>query len=227
MNSIKKDFSLMTILLIPVAIALNVVGGQIAAALALPLYIDSIGTILAGVLAGPWVGLVTGILSNVVNGIFQPNFFPFAIVSGIIGLVCGILSRKKMFTNWWKIIISILLVTLVGVIIGSPIVMYVYGGITGTGSTYITALMMASGQQLFTSVFTSQIFTEILDKGLSIIIAYIIIRAMSDRILVKYPCGEQFMRHRAQTASDAPTAPPISTAPESTEKLDLSDDEDK
>ncbi|WRS28853.1 ECF transporter S component [Oscillospiraceae bacterium MB08-C2-2] len=223
MNNIKKDFSLMTILLIPVAIALNVVGGQIAAALALPLYIDSIGTIMAGILAGPWVGLVTGVLSNVINGIFQPNFFPFAIVSGIIGLVSGFLSRKEMFTKWWKIVVSILCVTLVGVIVGSPIVMYVYGGITGTGSTYITALMMAAGQNMLTSVFTSQVFTEIADKGLSIVLAYIIIRAMSDRILVKYPCGAQFMKHQAKVAVSAPSG--VAPTAINAEKLDLSDDQ--
>ncbi|WP_020611759.1 ECF transporter S component [Sediminispirochaeta bajacaliforniensis] len=204
--SVKDDFTLMSTLLIPVAIALNVVGGQIAAVLALPIYIDSIGTILAGILAGPWVGLVAGILSNVINGIFQPNFFPFAVVSGVIGLVSGILSRKHMFTTWWKIIISILCVTLVGVVVGSPIVMYVYGGITGNGSTYLTALMLATGKTLFTSVFTSQVFTEIADKGLSIIVAYIIIKAMSDRILVKYPCGEQFLKHKKAAAVEAPVA---------------------
>lgn len=107
MNSIKKDFTLMSILMLPVAVALNVVGGQLAAVLALPIYIDTIGTILAGILGGPWVGLVAGVLSNCINGIFSPNFFPFAIVGGAVGLTCGLLSRKKMFNRLWKVIVSI------------------------------------------------------------------------------------------------------------------------
>lgn len=194
--NIKKDFTLMTILLLPVAVALNVVGGQLAVALGLPIYLDTIGTILAGILGGPWVGLVAGVLSNLINGIFSPNFIPFAIVGGAVGFVSGLLSRKLMFSKPWKVVVSILVVTLVSIIIGTPIVTYVYGGITGTGSTYLTAFMLATGQSMFKSVFTSQLVTEISDKGLSIIIAYLIIIAMSERMLVNFPCGEQFVKNK-------------------------------
>ena len=46
-----------TIVLIPIAIAINIVLGQtVSAALKLPIYLDSIGTILVGVLAGPIAG---------------------------------------------------------------------------------------------------------------------------------------------------------------------------
>lgn len=208
MSSIKKDFTLMTILLLPVAVALNVVGGQIAAALALPIYIDTIGTILAGILGGPWVGLVAGVLSNCINGIFSPTYFPFAVVAGAVGLACGILSRKGMFSRIWKVIVSILIVTLISIIIGTPVVIYVYGGITGSGSTYMTAFLLAAGQSLFTSVFTAQVFSEISDKALSIIVAYLIIIAMSPRILVKYPCGEQFAQMKKKKGTPQGAVPP-------------------
>ena len=45
------------IVLIPVAIGINYVGKTIAALLKLPLWIDSLGTILASMLAGPIVGV--------------------------------------------------------------------------------------------------------------------------------------------------------------------------
>ena len=44
----QKDFSTMTWVLIPVAIAINVAIGQIVATLKLPVYLDSIGTVLVG-----------------------------------------------------------------------------------------------------------------------------------------------------------------------------------
>src|SRR5258706_5743291 len=52
MVSMRKEFSTVTWVLIPVAIALNIAVGQIVYTLKLPLYLDSIGTILVGVLAG-------------------------------------------------------------------------------------------------------------------------------------------------------------------------------
>jgi energy-coupling factor transport system substrate-specific component len=201
--SIKKDFTLMSVLLLPVAVALNVVGGQIAAALALPIYLDTIGTILAGVLGGPWVGLVAGVLSNLINGIFNPTFFPFAIVAGVVGLVAGILSRKGMFTKIWKVAVSIIIITLVSIIVGTPIVQYVYGGITGSGSTYLTALLLATGKGMFTSILTAQFFSEILDKAISVVIAYVVVIGLPLRFLVKFPCYEQFAKLKKKDSGTA------------------------
>ena len=58
----KKDFTLMAILLMPVGVAINIVGGQLVNFLKLPLHLDAIGTILVACIAGPWVGALTGIL---------------------------------------------------------------------------------------------------------------------------------------------------------------------
>ena len=52
-------------MLIPIAISINIILGQtVAAALKVPIYLDSIGTILVGVLAGPIAGAITGGLAN-------------------------------------------------------------------------------------------------------------------------------------------------------------------
>ena len=60
-------FDTRTIVLIPIAMAINIVLGQtVASVLKVPIYMDSIGTILVGVLAGPIPGLVTGVLTNLV-----------------------------------------------------------------------------------------------------------------------------------------------------------------
>ncbi len=86
--SIKTDFSLLSILLIPIGVALNVVGDQLVAALSLPLYLDSFGAVLAGYLAGPWVGMLTGVLTNVLTGIIRnPTLLPYAITNGCTGLM--------------------------------------------------------------------------------------------------------------------------------------------
>jgi len=74
----QKDFSTMTWVLIPVAIAINVAIGQIVVTLKLPVYLDSIGTVLVAVICGPWAGALTGTLSNVIWGLtIDPNAFPW------------------------------------------------------------------------------------------------------------------------------------------------------
>jgi hypothetical protein len=85
--------------LIPLAIAINIAGGQLITALKLPIYLDSIGTVLTGVLLGPWVGLITGVLTNVIWGVsgLAPVALPFAPVAGIIGLMAGFAGRWGAF----------------------------------------------------------------------------------------------------------------------------------
>ena len=60
-------FSTRVIALMPVAIAINIVlGYTVQSVLKLPIYLDSIGTILVGVLAGPIAGALTGGLANLI-----------------------------------------------------------------------------------------------------------------------------------------------------------------
>src|SRR3990170_2248118 len=52
--SISSQFDTRTVVLMPIAIAINIIlGATVANALKIPIYLDSIGTILVGVLAGP------------------------------------------------------------------------------------------------------------------------------------------------------------------------------
>lgn len=95
--SVRAQFTTQTLILIPIAIALNIILGQtVAAALKIPIYLDSIGTILVGVLAGPLAGAATGFLGNILWAyVIPPPFqYPpaaaFAIVAAVIGLLAGI-----------------------------------------------------------------------------------------------------------------------------------------
>ena len=58
-----------TLGLIPIAIIINSVVGEIVGSIGLPLYLDSVGTVLVAALAGPVAGMATGALNNVVWGL--------------------------------------------------------------------------------------------------------------------------------------------------------------
>ena len=59
MKSLKEDFSLMSSLLIPVAVAINFAGFGIVKLLQVPIFLDSIGSVFISLIAGPWVGIAT------------------------------------------------------------------------------------------------------------------------------------------------------------------------
>ena len=106
LESITSQFDTRTIVLIPIAIAINIILGQtVAAALKVPVYLDSIGTILVGVIAGPIAGAVTGGLANLIWTYVLPAPFhsdyaaPFFIVAVEIGLLAGIFGRLGFFRS--------------------------------------------------------------------------------------------------------------------------------
>lgn len=97
-------FSTRVITLMPVAIAINIVlGYTVQTVLKLPIYLDSIGTILVGVLAGPIAGALTGILTNLIwqyaPGIGGGTIGPFAITAGVIGLLAGLWGQLGVYRS--------------------------------------------------------------------------------------------------------------------------------
>ncbi len=190
--SIKTDFNMLALLFIPIGVAINFVGGQLASLLKLPVYLDTIGTMLTAMLAGPWVGAVTGLLSNVVTGIANPVNFWFIPVNIIVGLVVGFLSRKDMWRGW-KLIISFIIMDLVSLLVSTPIVVYVYGGVTGGGTSLLTAILMATGQSIWASVISVEIIWTTLDRVISYLVAFLIIKVIPVKTLVKFSLGELYI----------------------------------
>jgi hypothetical protein len=98
-----RDLTTATLTLMAVAIAINIAVGSIAVFLRLPIYLDSIGTVLVGALAGPWAGALTGILSNLIWSILPipggagPTAAFFAPVAGVIGLMAGFWANRGVF----------------------------------------------------------------------------------------------------------------------------------
>ena len=100
LDSLSRQFTLRVVVLMPFAIAINIVLGQtVAAALKIPIYLDSIGTVLVGVLAGPIAGAATGALTNILwSYVVPPPFqYPpaaaFAVVAAVIGIAAGLAGR--------------------------------------------------------------------------------------------------------------------------------------
>jgi hypothetical protein len=129
-ESISRQFDTRTIVLIPIAIAINIILGQtVAAALKVPIYLDSIGTILVGVLAGPLAGALTGGLANLIWTYVLPAPFhsdyaaPFFIVAVEIGLLAGIFGRFGFFrsrpdTSWNRLAVGAAIVVVIVAVIG-------------------------------------------------------------------------------------------------------------
>ena len=187
-ESLKAQFSTKSLVLIPIAVGINLIGGTLCSALKLPLFMDMIGTILAACLAGPWVSALVGLLTNIFLALVSnPVYLPYALVSIGCGLVTGYMVKAGLFKKTWGVVLTWLAATLVSVIIASTITILVFGGATGvTGTSVITATLIAASKKIVESVFASSFIENLVDRGIAFLIAYILLKKIPKRFLSQY-----------------------------------------
>ncbi|MCA2002875.1 MAG: ECF transporter S component [Chloroflexi bacterium] len=192
LEKIKNNFNTQTWALIVIAIAINIAVGQIVVLLKLPVYLDSIGTVLVAVLCGPWAGALTGTLSNLIWGIaIDPNALPWWPVAFFIGYMAGRMAQWGFFKSWWKVVVTGFVVALTAAIVSTPIAVYLYGGITASGSSFITAYLLETGKGVWQAVFSTNFLVEPVDKITTAMIAFAIILGLPKRAIGGYPKAGQ------------------------------------
>ncbi|HEY5432292.1 MAG TPA: ECF transporter S component [Coriobacteriia bacterium] len=166
------------LVLVPIGIALNVVGGMLNTTLKLPLFLDTIGTMLVAVTCGPWLGALAGGLSNVIVSIASPADMAFALVNILVGLVVGYVAIWRGYRDWISPLIAGLLTAVVASIVGPWIAVYVYGGLTGGVLDIAVAGLMKGGADVFSAAFISRVLPNLADKLLSAYLVFFVMMAL-------------------------------------------------
>ena len=165
-----------------VSVAMNIILGIITSALGIPLYLDTLGTVLTAVLIGPLPAVIVGSLSNIITGfIYSVTDIPFFIVNAAIGLIVGLVAKRKDYTLPVAIILGLIL-SIVAPVIGTPIGILVYGGLNGTWSDIMIAALKQAGYSIFAASFLRNIASNLVDKIGTCIVAWAIIKALPMRL---------------------------------------------
>lgn len=185
---IKAEFSTKALVLIPICVGINLVGGSIAAALKLPVFLDMIGLIIAAALVGPWVGASVGLLTNIFLALISnPVYLPYALTSIGVALVAGYMIKAGLFKTIGGFLATWVTATLVSVVISSTITVFVFGGATGaTGSSLLTAGLVATMGDIWKGVVTSAFINNFIDRGITFTIGFIILKKIPKRFISQY-----------------------------------------
>ncbi|MDR2619882.1 MAG: hypothetical protein LBC29_01960 [Propionibacteriaceae bacterium] len=204
-------FNLMGLLLIPVGVALDFALGSLALTLKLPIFLDSVGHILAGALGGPVIGAVTGFLGVMTNSMFAADAVVWAFQGAAIGLVVGLLAWTGLLKGWPKIILSTVIVIVLSVAMSAGISYVVYGGFDGYGISAVRAALVKAGMSLELAIVLTSFVAEFIDKVLSMAVPVVVIGLMSDRLLLKFPVGPAL--RDLELEPEVPSAAPSATTP--------------
>ena len=158
----KRTFA---IVLVAMSAVLNMVGSNLALFLKLPVYLDTLGTMVAGALLGPWyaicAGVVSGILTGITTDIYSLFFLP---VQCVIGFLSGWVFRERRKGKKLPVLASVPIISVPGTFVAAVISAAVFGGGTSSGSTVLVQVFHHLGVHLTVSVFLVQFITDFFDK---------------------------------------------------------------
>ena len=172
--------------MIPVALVLNIVVGQIIGSVGIPLYLDSTGTVLVAALAGPWAGIATGVLSSLVWSAFNPSVLPFAATSAAVGGLAGVAIKHGALKNIATVLLSGAVIGIVVGMLAAPVAAFVYGGTAGVGTGAVVSLLREMGHSLLQSVTLQSFISDPLDKALVMLLVWLVLKSLPKRTLAAF-----------------------------------------
>ena len=181
--------TLRDLVVIRLGVAVNLVIGQIVAALLLPVFLDAVGTILVAALVGPRAAIVAGLTSQVLAAVLSGNFawLPFAVVQVVIALYAWGAARLGVFRRLSTALPAGLLLGALAGGTAAPIAYFVFGGATAGGVTLVTTVLRALGLPLAVAVGTASIATDLLDKTIAFGLVCVVLRSLPRHLAARFP----------------------------------------
>jgi energy-coupling factor transport system substrate-specific component len=177
-----------TLALIAFGSVINIVMGQINQWLRLPIFLDSIGTVLVAVLGGVVAGGLTGLVGNLARALVAgPVEAAFAPVAITVGVVAGLLARAGFFRRVWQAALAGVIISVALTLVAVPIQIYLFGGVTGAGSDLVTLYLLHMKQTLLSSVALTIVASNIADKTISTLVVWFILQRLPLRLSASFP----------------------------------------
>jgi response regulator RpfG family c-di-GMP phosphodiesterase len=167
-----------------VGIALNLLLSELARLLHIPLYLDTVGTVLTAAAGGYLPGMLTGFLTNVllwgING--DSTTIYYGVISVLIAALAAFLARKGWYRTFGKSLCSAPLLALVGGGLGSLLTFGLYKLDFGQElSAELAHFFFDNGlQSVFWAQLLGDILIDVVDKLLVVLIVCGLLRCIPD-----------------------------------------------
>lgn len=170
-------------LLILAGIAINLGLSKLVNALGLPMYLDSIGTILVSMVGGFVPGIVVGYATNLLKAVFDFNSIYYCAINVLIAVLAARLHQKRWFQRWGKTMLSVPLFALIGGGLGSLLTWVLYGFAIGDDFTGPLAQQIydAGLKNGLLAQMSSSILYDLLDKLITVAAAVLIYKVLDRR----------------------------------------------
>lgn len=172
--------NLITAMFCLAGVALNLLFSGLAATLDLPVWLDTIGTVVTASLGGYLPGVLVGFSTNLLKSFSDSTAWYYGFLNVLIGLTATRLSKKRSRGNLKTFLLAVSLFTLIGGGIGTLIPWFLEG--VGFESESLAAHLYSTGFfNMRMAQLTANLLTDLLDKFISVLMAAGIIAAIPKR----------------------------------------------
>ena len=179
-RKLSKKQNLVALYMIVAGIALNMTLSSITAAIGLPLYLDTVGTVTVAVLGGYLPGVIVGFATNLLKTISDPSSLYYGVLNVLIAVFAAFFAERGWHRKLQGIVGMMALFTLIGGGIGSLIPWFMEGLYFDSES--LSGVLYNTGFFGYgISHVLSSIIMDIPDKILTVLIALAIIHFIPDR----------------------------------------------
>jgi energy-coupling factor transport system substrate-specific component len=164
-------------------VALNLTLAKVAALLALPVFMDTVGDFVAVALLPLPAALAVGALTSVIGGFVVNPFFYFYVGTqlGVVLTVWACLWFGLM-KRWYGAIATGFIAAAVAVLASAAPTVMLFGGVTYGSTTALNAIFIAAGENIWTSVISGSALVESLDKPAAALIAWITLNRLPEHL---------------------------------------------
>lgn len=177
--------------LIPLAVGINLAMGKFAAATSLPLFLDTVGTVLVAALAGPAAALLTGLVSQTTFTVLDGRLMWLAFLPVQLGvaLYASWAARRGLFASVPRALVSGAGLGVLAATLSWPISLLLFGGVTAGGVTIVTTLLTALGVPLPWAVYAASLSSDVLDKVITFLLVHAVLISLPARMAARFPAA--------------------------------------
>ena len=155
-------------------VVLNLLGSAVAEGLNLPIYLDTSGTIFIAALGGYAPGIAVGFFTNLLESFVDPSSMYFCSVNVIVAMFTTFLARRKFFES----IESLLIIM--------PALTFVSGTLDLLIADFLNMTNFLQSVNEFEANYAKNIFIEFVDKSLSILLTFILLKLTPAQIKKRF-----------------------------------------
>jgi len=176
----RRKRNLITLFMCIAGVAVNLLLGKFAELLGLPLYLDTVGSVVIAILGGYLPAVIVGFITNVLKSLSDPSSLYYGVLNVMIALIAAWISSRGWFRKIGGITGAILIFTLIGGGLGALIPWFMddlsFDSESLSGILYDTGFF---GQEM--AHLTASLLMDLLDKSVSVLLVLLIVHLIPKR----------------------------------------------